>query len=212
MVRLSYTAKGAAHLTDHPSEEVAAIQRGDRAVLERVIRSCLPGLLRTARSAGLPADRAEDAVQAALLVFVQRAADFDGSARPGTWIHGILARKIWEARRSEGRDAEREELDEVHASRFDAAGSWVRPPAGPVEALARGEFRRELADCLDGLSERQRMAFTLREVEGFDLADICKILGVSANNLGVILFRARTGLRECLESKGFEGSGDVAVR
>jgi len=193
------------------SDRVAAIRAGDARVLEEVVRECIPGLLRSARAAGLPPDRAEDAVQASLLVFVQRAGDFDGRARVSTWIHGILFRKIWEERRGARRDAEQETIDGVFESRFDSSGNWGRPPQGPIEALARGEFRRELESCLQDLPDRQRVAFTLREVEGFETAEICNILDVSANNLGVILFRARNGLRECLEARGFEGSSDAAL-
>lgn len=198
-------------MREHP-DRVAAVRRSDPATLEAVARECIPGLLRTARAAGLSSDRAEDAVQASLLVFIQRAADYDGRARLSTWIHGILMRKVWEERRGLGRENEMEDIDRLVESRFDAAGNWSRPPQGPLEALAHGEFRRELTACLDRLPDRQRVAFTLREVEGFETAEICKILDVSANNLGVLLFRARNGLRECLESKGFEGSGDASLR
>ncbi|MHB1191874.1 MAG: sigma-70 family RNA polymerase sigma factor [Longimicrobiales bacterium] len=198
-------------MREHP-DILAAIQGGDARALERVVRECLPALLRTARAAGLSADRAEDAVQGSLLVFVQRAGEFDGRARACTWIHGILWRKIWEERRSVRREAEHEDVDRLVEGRFDAEGNWSRPPEGPAEALARGGFRRELEECLGRLPDRQRVAFTLREVEGFETAEICNILDVSANNLGVILFRARNGLRECLESKGFEGSRDAAVQ
>lgn len=192
-------------------ELVAAIRRGEPSALEAVARACLPGLLRTARAAGLTPDRADDVVQASLMVFVQRTADFDGRARASTWIHGILMRKIWEERRAARREADRDDIDVVTESRFDDHGAWIRPPQGPAEALARGEFRRELETCLDGLPDRQRVAFALREVEGFETEEICNILDVTANNLGVLLFRARNGLRECLESKGFEGSRDASL-
>lgn len=191
---------------------VAAIRRSDPETLEAVVRSSLPGLLRTARAAGLSPDRAEDVVQAALLVFVQRAGDFDGRARASTWIQGILNRKIWEERRGAQRERAHEDIDEVMERRFDDDGNWLRPPRGPVEALAQGEFRRELRFCLDRLPDRQRVAFNLREVEGFDTSEVCNILDVTANNLGVLLFRARNGLRECLEAKGFEGSDDAALQ
>lgn len=197
-------------MPEHP-DRVSAIRAGDRRVLEEVVRECLPGLLRSARAAGLPPDRAEDAVQGSLLVFVERAADFDGRARACTWLQGILLRKIWEERRGVRREADREEIDQMVEDRFDAVGNWVRPPQGPVEALVRGEFRRELDSCLEDLPDRQRLAFTLREVEGFETTEICNILNVSANNLGVLLFRARNGLRECLEARGFEGSGDATL-
>lgn len=195
---------------EHP-DIIKGVQAGDANTLETVIRDCLPALLRTARASGLSVDRAEDAVQASLVVFVQRAGDFDGRARVCTWIHGILWRKIWEERRGVRRDGEHENIDVLVGRRFNAEGSWSRPPQGPAEALLRGEFRRELHECLRGLPDRHRVAFTLREVEGFETEEICNILDVSANNLGVILFRARNKLRECLESRGYEGSSDAAV-
>lgn len=192
-------------------DRTAAIRGGDTATLEAVVRECLPGLLRTAVAAGLPRDRAEDVVQESLLVFVQRAADFDGRARACTWIQGILVRKVWEARRRFRRETDREDIDRLVDERFDADGTWIRPPRGPDGALARGELRRELTSCLDGLRDRQRLAITLREVEGFSTDEVCNILDVNANNLGVLLFRARNRLRECLESRGYEGSADAAL-
>jgi RNA polymerase sigma-70 factor, ECF subfamily len=193
------------------ADQVTAIRAGDRAAIERVVRECLPSLMRGALAAGLPRDRAEDAVQESLLVFVRRSSEFDGRASASTWIHGILARKILEQRRRASRESRAEDVDRLVEGRFDADGGWARPPAGPAESLARGELRRELEQCLEELSDRQRLAFTLREVEGLDTQEICNILDVSANNLGVLLYRARNGLRECLESKGFEGSDDAAL-
>jgi RNA polymerase sigma-70 factor (ECF subfamily) len=46
------------------------------------------------------------------------------------------------------------------------------------------------------------MAFVLREIEGMETADICRILEVSDTNVGVLLYRVRNRLRECLETKG----------
>ena len=48
------------------------------------------------------------------------------------------------------------------------------------------------------------MAFYLREVEGLSTAEICKILGVTSTNLGVMLYRVRNRTRECLEAKGVD--------
>lgn len=192
-------------------DRTAGIQRRDPATLQAVIHECLPGLLRAARAAGLASDRAEDVVQASMLVFLQRAHEFDGRARASTWIHGILLRRIQEERRIIRRDDDREDIDDVMEARFDHAGSWAHPPDGPGDDLARGEVQRLLRSCLEEVPDRQRLAFTLREVEGFESEEICNILDISANNLGVLLYRARNRLRECLESKGLEGSGDAVL-
>ena len=58
--------------------------------------------------------------------------------------------------------------------------------------------------CMELLPDAQRFAFVLREVEELSTGEICKILGVTRTNLGVMLYRARNRLRECLESKGVE--------
>jgi RNA polymerase sigma-70 factor (ECF subfamily) len=50
------------------------------------------------------------------------------------------------------------------------------------------------------------MAFVLREVEGLDTDEVCKILEVTRTNLGVLFHRVRNRLRECLEAKGIEGT------
>ncbi len=72
-------------------------------------------------------------------------------------------------------------------------------------ALYDAEVRQGIESCLDGVPTKQRMAFVLREIEGLDTEETCKILEVTRTNLGVLLHRVRNRLRECLESKGFEG-------
>jgi len=189
----------------------AGIQSRDPQVIEEIVREHAVTLLRRARVAGLPADAAEDAVQATFVTFLHRAHEFDGRAQVGAWLFGILIRKVAEARRDQTRDEAAEDIDAVMESRFDTSGRWVRPPRGPERDFARAETMRQLADCLGRLPHRQRLAFVLREVEELTPEEICKALEVSRNNLGVLLFRARHRLRECLEQKGFEGSIDAVV-
>ena len=100
------------------------------------------------------------------------------------------------------RDRKMDNIDEVFESRFDEDGSWSRAPRAADVDLQNKELRRDISGCLDATPERQRMAFMLREVDGLDTKEICKILDVSVTNLGVMLFRIRNRLRECLEAKG----------
>ena len=192
-------------------ERTAGIRGRDPATLDQVIREALPGLLRAARAAGLPAERAEDAAHATILVFLQRAEAFDGRARASTWLHGILANKVAETRRAEVREEGVENIDEVFEARFDATGSWSRPPVGVLESLAREDARLLITACRAGVPGRQRRALVLRDVDEVDTDAVCKILAVSPNNLGVLLFRARVRMRECLEASGVRGSADAQL-
>jgi RNA polymerase sigma-70 factor (ECF subfamily) len=192
-------------------ERTRGIRARDGDVLRAVVRDHLPMLLRAARAAGLPADRAEDAVQETFLTFLHRAHEFDGRARVGTWLYGILLNKVAHQRAAVRRTAETADIDDIVESRFDTAGRWVRPPRGPDARADVPRVRAWLGDCLDTLPDRGRSAFVLREVEELSTAEICKILDVTPNHLGVVLFRARHALRECLEAKGLRGRHDADV-
>jgi RNA polymerase sigma factor (sigma-70 family) len=187
------------------------IRRGDANVTDAVVRAALPGLLRAARAAGLTADQVDDVVQATVLVYLERAPAFDGRAKASTWMHGILVRKVMEQRRAERRAEPSDEIDVVFERQFDEHGSWVRAPDQPGAQLPGEEFRRRLAACLDELPRSQRDAFTLREADELPTEDVCKILQVTPNNLGVLLFRARMRLRRCLERHGFTGGADAEL-
>lgn len=58
-----------------------------------------------------------------------------------------------------------------------------------------------IQDCIERLPVNQRAAFCYREVEDLEMPEICKILEVTNTNLGVLLFRAKNRLRECIERK-----------
>jgi RNA polymerase sigma-70 factor (ECF subfamily) len=190
-------------------ERTARIQARDHALIQELITQLLPQLLRAARASGLDPDRAEDVAQATFLTFIEKAPTFDGRAQPRTWLFGILYNKISEARREVRRSQQLEEIDEVVEQRFRPDGRWGRPPK-PVDAnLIAEEIRRHLEECIEELPTRYRIAFVLREVEQLATAEICNILETKPNNLGVLLYRSRNRLRECLEEKGIRGSHDA---
>ena len=95
-----------------------------------------------------------------------------------------------------------DEIDDVVEQRFDSNGSWVNPPRPVDIQFYASEIREFLEDCLQMVPTQQRMAFVLREVEGFSSNEICKILDVTHTNFGVLMYRVRNHLRECLEAKG----------
>ncbi len=188
-----------------PPDLAARIRASDPEAIQEVVRAYLPQILRAARGAGLDGQLAEDVTQSTFGTFIATAPRFEGRSRVRTWLFGILYRKIAEARRRLRRDARMEDIDAVFEQQFASGGSWTRPPRPVDAALDASEVRREIERCLEGVPTKQRMAFVLREIEELDTEEICKILEVTRTNLGVLLHRARTRLRECLETKGIRG-------
>ncbi len=177
------------------------IRARDREALAAVVDAYLDQIVRAGLGAGLNPHQAEEVAQNTFATFIETAHRFEGRSHVRTWVFGILYRKIQEARRGFAKDRRMDDIDEVFESRFDENRSWSRPPRGPEDEFFAKEAHREIGDCLEALPDRQRMAFVLREVEGASTREICKILEVSTTNIGVMLFRARNRLRECLESK-----------
>lgn len=180
---------------------VAGIRAREPAALERVVRAYLKQIERAGRGAGLDAHQAEEVAQATFVTFIETAHRFEGRSTVRTWLFGIFYRKLQEARRGFAKDRKMDDIDQVFESRFDPDGVWSRPPRGPADELFAREARREIAGCLEAAPERQRLAFLFREVEGLSTPEICKVLGITATNLGVMLHRVRNRLRDCLEAK-----------
>ena len=169
-------------------------------------------LLRVARLQLRDGDLAEDVVQETLLAAVAGRTGFSGRSSVRTWLTGILRHKIIDAIRHKQRrpsvaalsDAtlDSDVLDEM----FTAEGAWKVAPAdwgNPENALAQSEFMEVLARCLDKLPPATARVFTMREILELDTDEICKELSITANNVWVILHRARVSLRECLEQNWF---------
>ncbi len=180
------------------------IRASDPEALRTVVETYLGQIHRSALGAGLGPERAREVTQATFATFIEKAPSFEGRSHVRTWLFGILYHKIKEARRGLRQEHQMDEIDEVVEGRFDAKGSWVRPPQAVDLQLYASEIREFFEDCLEKVPTQQRMAFVLREVDELSSKEICKILNISITNLGVLMYRVRNRLRECLEAKGVE--------
>ena len=179
----------------------------DRDAVARVVHEFLPQILRAARGAGLDETAADDVTQQTFLTFIETLPRFEGRSHVRTWLFGILYHKLREARRAFQRDERHDDIEGVLEHRFDERGMWQTPPRQAEDDLWDQQIRRHLEECLETVPERHRLAFVLKEVEGLATSEICHVLELTVTNLGVILYRARNRLRECLEGRGFaEGS------
>jgi RNA polymerase sigma-70 factor (ECF subfamily) len=87
--------------------------------------------------------------------------------------------------------------DEPHPARW--ASFPVPWPAEPDGALLSAETRKVIADTIAGLPDGQRIVISLRDVEGWDSAEVCSVLELSETNQRVLLHRARSKVRAALE-------------
>lgn len=187
----------------------------DAARLESLAR-LRPDFLRFALLQVRDADVAEDLVQETLEAALKGLASFGGQSSLKTWVFGILKHKIVDHLRRKDRAVLFSELvgdaaesDEVLDHLFNARGLWnveARPEDwnGPEAALESTEFWRVFDACLNRLPENLSRVFMMREFLGFEASEICDQLQLTTTNCHVILHRARTRLRVCLEGNWFQ--------
>ena len=188
--------------TPEDPDLAAQVRAGNRTAIQTVVETYLAQILRAARGAGLDPQQAEDVTQATFTTFIEAVPRFEGRSSVRTWLFGILYKKIAEARRARQQDRQMDEIDEAFERRFDASGHWSTPPQPVDTDLHHKEVETEIFACLDAAPLRQTLAFILREVEELSTEDICNVLGITRTNLGVMLYRVRNRVRDCLETKG----------
>lgn len=160
---------------------------------------------------------AEDAVQEALVGALKNASAFARRSALKTWVFAILKNKITDTLRRKGRLVSASSLsqpeqsdEETFEQLFNATGHWhvaerpVRWPQ-PEDGIENEQFWRVFETCLNCLPEAQSRYFMMREFLELETDEICTNEGITANNLHVILYRARVRLRECLENSWFLG-------
>jgi RNA polymerase sigma-70 factor (ECF subfamily) len=164
---------------------------------------------------------AEDLVQDTFLAALTSGDGFEGRSSEKTWFTAILKHKIIDYFRKLGRQQSTQSQDNEKQPDhlFHENGKWKDKPEkwdiAPDQILHQKEFWDVFMRCLADLSERLRMAFTLREMDGLGCDEICKVLEISSTNCWVMLYRARVLLRRCLEINWFggkDGSLDVQLQ
>ncbi len=158
-------------------------------------------LLKAAFSFGFSAEQAEDLVQNVWVTYLHNPDNFQGKAKMTTYLYGILINKARELRRENQKSRPEEQIEEMISEYFNDHGSWSKHLAGPEQMIEASQTLSFIEKCLNELTLNQRAAFYLREVEEYPNKEICNILDLTVTNLGVLLFRAKAGLRHCLEFK-----------
>lgn len=178
------------------------LHKRESSAIEALVRAYTETLYRGALGLGFDSLSAEELVQNVWGTFFDVAPSFKGQSHVRTFIFGILYNKAKELRRDQARfELKDDAIEDVMNSRFAQDGHWQKPPIDPEDFLAASQTMELIQKCIDALPLNQRMAFCLKEIDDHGSQDICNILEVTVTNLGVLLYRARNALRECIEGK-----------
>lgn len=149
--------------------------------------------------------QAEDVVQETFFAAIKNNS-FAEQSSPRTWLTGILKHKIIDVMRKSTREMPASDLmsdaDANMDEFFDAKGHWVDKPQEwdvPGDALEQKQFFGVLQKCIDKVPSKLATLFVMRDVQETSNEEICKELNITSTNAWVMLYRARMGIRKCLE-------------
>jgi RNA polymerase sigma-70 factor (ECF subfamily) len=168
---------------------LARVQRGDVAAFDAVVRRHLRRAYGLAyRILGRRED-AEDLVQEAFMIALDRIATFDTTRPFAPWFMRIVVTRSLNARKSIARRRTGELPDEA-----------IAPGPAPDVETESAELRERVQAALSALPERQRLILQLFELDGYSAQEISDMLGISAGTVRWHAHEARNAMRSALGS------------
>lgn len=175
---------------------------GDDRAFAELVRRHAPRV-RALCSSTLRGDaEAEDAAQETFLKAHRALGRFSGESSFGTWLHRIAVNHCLDALRAAAR-RRTDSLDSLLEADSQALGRALAEE-GPAQAL---EDRDAIARLLARLNPEQRLALTLRELEGLSYDEIAAAMSCSLDSVKARLKRARADLLEM--ARHFSGTDNV---
>ena len=154
-------------------------------------------------------DLAKDLVQDTFFAGLKSAKNFQGKSTERTWLISILKRKIIDYYRKINSKKGQAEVRMNFYDDGENEGNWLEervPQSWDNESektIENEELKSQLDSCIDALPEKYAMVFRMKTIQEFETEEICKELDITASNLWVIIHRARTQLRKCMEDNWF---------
>jgi RNA polymerase sigma-70 factor, ECF subfamily len=194
------------------AELVRRIRTGDRTAFNGLVRRHGGALLRLARVFVHDEALAEEVVQDTWVAVLDGLDRFEGRASFKTWVYRILANRARTRAAREGRTVPfsalaggEDDASGLDPERFDGGGTWRDPPVGwseetPERLALAAETRAVMEAAVAALPPGQRAVLVLRDEEGLETEEICNLLGLTVTNQRVLLHRARTRVRQAIET------------
>ena len=184
-------------------ELLLAVRDGEEAALNELIGRKTKPLIQLCQRILGDSEEARDVVQVTFFKVWESRRKFDDRWSPNTWIYRIasnLAIDHLRSRRSRERSHEPVRQHLLHVADGRASRDLSRLQQSEVAAIFR--------ELSAGLSEKQRMVFLLREIEGLSSPEVAEILDCRESTVRNHLFNARKYLRRscCAATRSTPGS------
>lgn len=178
--------------------DLTALKRGDRRAFALMVDANSDKIYRLALKMLGNEQDAEDVLQETFIKAFKNVHDFEGRSKVSTWLYRIAVNEslmLLRKRKGVTVDIDQEfETDEGELMPRQIT-DWC---CLPEKELMNTESRQVIDNAIQTLSDANRAAFLLRDVEGLSTQEAAEVLNISESAIKLRLMRARLALREML--------------
>lgn len=178
------------------SETIIRCQRGDKAAFRLVVQNCQRMVFSLSLKILADEEEAKDVVQETFLRVWQGIGRYDPQKPFATWLYTIATRLC---------------LDRLKAAKLlcplpddERVLQRFASDADSHRTLENTEWMAIVRLLAEGLSEKQRLVFTLCQLEGLSSQEAGQITGMDAIQVKSNLYVARQTIRKRLKELGYE--------
>lgn len=183
-------------MTNEETDIVLRCKEGDKNAFRWVVQTYQRMLFSLAVKMLADEEEAKDAVQETFIRAWQHICSYDERKSLSTWLYTIATRLC---------------LDRIRHLRFtthlpedEEAMRRLASESDTHRELECGEWVKIVRLMSEGMSEKQRLVFTLCQLEGLSSDEVEQITGLDARQVKSNLYVARQTVRKRLKSLGYE--------
>ena len=177
------------------SDILIRCQRGDKAAFRSVVEAHQRMVFSLSLKMVCDEDEAKDIVQETFIRVWQNIGEYDPGRPFATWLYTIATRLCMDHLKGRKRIVPLPD-DESVLRQFAANADSQR-------TLENSEWVAIVRQLTEGLSEKQRLVFTLCQLEGLSSQEVTQITGLDASQVQSNLYVARQTIRKQLKALGY---------
>lgn len=178
-------------MDDEERSWILKAQNGDQRAFEALVNRYDRRVLGLAYGMVGDAEDAQDVFQETFIAVYRALPGFRMESDFFTWLYRIAVHKALNFRRSRARQAPPLTASAGENSPVEPLQARTSGGSTPEEIVLDQELRRQIEEALDGLSNRERMAFVLCHHQGFKIRQAAEFMRCSEGSVKSYLFRAR---------------------
>lgn len=179
------------------AELIFKILEGQVALFEILIRRNNPVLYKTGRAYGYCHEDTEDLMQETFISAYTSLSLFEGRSSFKTWIVRIMLNKCYH--KYQKFSFKNEQVSSKGINEKSEPMYSNNRHTNPTETLINRELNHVIENSLGKVPMEYRVVFSLREINGLNLAETAEILNITEANVKVRLHRAKAMLRKEIE-------------